>query len=615
MISNFDKNLERFNSSVFFAKNKFKNNKLDNHANQEIPVNEPNTIEMTNSDFDICINQCPDFACISKKLNTKSTHHNLFLQRECIDLRFKYYQQLSNTKYIIKPNLNATQIHNILEYIKFKPFKIIQCDKNIGAAIISDDLLNRLSTQHLSKTDTYLKLEENPLNSTCLLITNTINTLVQTKDLSQSLANKLLPINCKPGKFRILAKLHKEKFGIRPIVNSVDHPTSRLCQLIELILQPLVTQTESYLKDSQQLLQICENLCIKNNNVYIYSCDFDSLYTNIDKNEAIHRITDFVKDRLDIKYITPNAFNTILLLIFENNIFNFNTSYYLQVNGLAMGCICGPSIANMFIYLLEKHWMTIHKPLVYRRYIDDILLILIHKLDVDKFTSQFLNLRLNIVHSKIVNFLDLNISYDILTCKLNFSLYIKKTNTFQYLVSTSNHPNFIFSNIPKSLFLRIRRICTSYTDYLFFARKLIFQLLQRGYCYKKLISTSVSIGNIDRKNLLPYKSKTNFTSNTLWLKHSFSISHPNNNDLIIKESFTSLQDDYCWMHDTKLLTCNSISDNLMSIFVFNKAQFFTSRSFQTKTCKVINCETCQYVSNKSYFLLKKLLCLIDKNKF
>ena len=89
---------------------------------------------------------------------------------------------------------------------------------------------------------------------------------------------------------------------------------------------------------------------------------------------------------------------------------------------------------------------------------------------------------------------------------------------------------------------------------------------------------------------------------------SQSISHPNN-DLIIKESFTSLQDDYCWMHDTKLLTCNSISDNLMSIFVFNKAQFFTSRSFQTKTCRVINCETCQYVSNKSYFLLKNFFVL------
>jgi hypothetical protein len=102
------------------------------------------------------------------------------------------------------------------------------------------------------------------------------------------------------------------------------------------------------------------------------------------------------------------------------------------------------------------------------------------------------------------------ISFDSLTKKLNFSLFVKPTNTFSYLHTNSNHPNFIFKNIPKSLFIRIRRICTKYTDYLYYTRKLIVQLLNRGYNFSKLLSLAFSIGNIDRKDLLPYKQNKYF---------------------------------------------------------------------------------------------------------
>ncbi|RNA07028.1 hypothetical protein BpHYR1_024291, partial [Brachionus plicatilis] len=40
------------------------------------------------------------------------------------------------------------------------------------------------------------------------------------------------------------------------------------------------------------------------------------------------------------------------------------------------------------------------------------------------------------------------------------------TNPCNYLIPFSNHPTHIFDNIPISLFIRIRRICSSYIDYL-----------------------------------------------------------------------------------------------------------------------------------------------------
>ena len=126
-----------------------------------------------------------------------------------------------------------------------------------------------------------------------------------------------------------------------------------------------------------------------------------------------------------------------------------------------MGCICGPSIANIFVYILEKKWLCIHKPLVYKRFIDDIFLVSTTKINENDFRQYFLNLNLTITNSKRVNFLDVVITFDTITKKLNTSMYIKPTNTFSYLLTSSNHPSYIFENIPKSLFIRIRRICDS----------------------------------------------------------------------------------------------------------------------------------------------------------
>jgi hypothetical protein len=112
---------------------------------------------------------------------------------------------------------------------------------------------------------------------------------------------------------------------------------------------------------------------------------------------------------------------------------------------------------------------------------------------------------LNICNDKTVQFLDLEISLDKLYNKLNFSLYIKKTNTFSYLNVNSNHPKHIFKNIPKSLFIRVRRICTKFTDYLYYCRLIYLHLIKCGYDANLLDKLINIVGRIDRKELIDYK--------------------------------------------------------------------------------------------------------------
>ena len=74
-----------------------------------------------------------------------------------------------------------------------------------------------------------------------------------------------------------------------------------------------------------------------------------------------------------------------------------------QILGIAMGSICGPSIANIFVYLYEKKWLYIHKPLVYLRFIDDIFIIFLKHLNVvNSLLNAFGSLKLNVeVNNKV----------------------------------------------------------------------------------------------------------------------------------------------------------------------------------------------------------------------
>lgn len=170
--------------------------------------------------------------------------------------------------------------------------------------------------------------------------------------------------------------------------------------------------------------------------------------------------------------------------------------------GISMGIICGPSVANIFLFILERHWISIHRPLIYERFIDDVLIGLYDPLEEKNFESTFLYLKLNICSNDKINFLDLEISFNFTYNSLNFSLYTKPTNTYSYLLNSSNHPNHIYKNIIVSTFTRIRRICSNYIEYLHHANILSIHLQNRGY--KKELIKGISRSIVHKSSVFIY---------------------------------------------------------------------------------------------------------------
>jgi len=523
------------------------------------------------------------------------------------------FESLSKIKFPNYSNLNESEISLLFSFLSEKPFIIVSCDKNVGFAILSKDKYINLANEHLELNRLqYKKLERNPLKSTCKLINDSLTNLNLKGDISNKLFNNLIIKKSRLGKFKIMPKLHKAIFGIRPIIASVNHPTSVLSLLIDLILQDFVTKTETYVKDSQNIIQDVMDIFV-DSDTELYSFDFANLYTSINSEDAIHRISDFIRANFNSNNITTVGFNAILKLVLFNNIFEFNNFYYIQIDGIAMGCKCGPSIANLYLYILEKHWLYLVRPLLYDRYIDDGLVVNKGKLNVEFYKEQFSPLQLTYENKKETNILDLIAKVNLITNRIDFNLYIKKTQTFQYVPTCSNHPDYIFRNIPKSLFRRIRRICTNYSDFLFHSRNLIFNLLKRGYELDFLMKNFLSVSRIDRLSLIKYKIK-NKSSDSYVLRIHMSFDH---NYLNLKQdlinNFNRLKDYYNWLSKFKISFSNTIMPNFKKILIdnFNFNKF--NISFSTRKCNLDDCRVCHLLLNISYIYLNKFILPMANN--
>ena len=95
-------------------------------------------------------------------------------------------------KFHFKPNLNKLQIQCLFKFIKEKPFKILDTDKNVGSAIISNDLYDQLAFNHLNDKSIYSEIEVNPLQPTISKINFSLNQLVKNSHISIKLFDLLV---------------------------------------------------------------------------------------------------------------------------------------------------------------------------------------------------------------------------------------------------------------------------------------------------------------------------------------------------------------------------------------------------------------------------------------
>ena len=146
------------------------------------------------------------------------------------------------------------------------------------------------------------------------------------------------------------------------------------------------------------------------------------------------------------------------------------------------------------------------KPMIWWRYTDDIFFIWEHG---EEFLEKFLN-KLNSFHPTIkftakysketINFLDVNVR--LVGGELMTDLFVKPTDTHQFLDPSSSHPYHCKKGIPYSQALRLNRICSDKESFDKRCNDLEGWLMERGYNGKMITKQILKTREHSRKNLL-----------------------------------------------------------------------------------------------------------------
>ena len=148
------------------------------------------------------------------------------------------------------------------------------------------------------------------------------------------------------------------------------------------------------------------------------------------------------------------------MMISTNVNFVFNGEMYCQVDGLAMGSPLSGSFADIFVGFHEQHILHRIKPKMYVRYADDVYII-----SNDESESVALFEELNHMHPNLLflqdngdTFLDVRVVQT--GNQLLTRIHRKKTFTGLYTHFSSFCPKRYKMNLVRTLFYRVRRICS-----------------------------------------------------------------------------------------------------------------------------------------------------------
>ena len=402
-----------------------------------------------------------------------------------------------------KSNLTKFQA-NILQDIRSNQDIIIaHADKNLGpVGIDTEQYIRWALDEHLSDATTYVKISE----ADAIKASNDLFTEIYqwTRTAGMSLSqdartyirywiqkNRFDPF----GYFYLTIKIHKNPVSTRPVCSDCASLVHPLGKWLDYALQPVVADQPFYFKDSFSLKQELDKIVLPPN-ASIITFDAVSMYTNIDINDSIERISTFLANIWDKR--ACKTIKSAMEIVMKNNRMRFGDLIYHQIRGVAMGMSPAPTIANLYVAIYELEFIIplLEKYLMfYKRFIDDGFAVWLHDLDptIDAenwnnfkalINAMGLNWTFKSPRKKLI-FMDMTIQIE--GGKIITTIYAKPLALYQYIPPNSCHPPGVLTGLIFGQILRIYQLCSRSKDIdkelsLFHKR-----LLNRGYATNQLI--------------------------------------------------------------------------------------------------------------------------------
>ena len=220
------------------------------------------------------------------------------------------------------------------------------------------------------------------------------------------------------------------------------------------------------MSDSFTFLKEVRKFIFFSSSVFLCSFDISSLFTTVPLAETIEICADALYNDHSMAPSFPRDIFVELMQLATSAVeFGFNNNMHRQIDGVAMGSLFGPALANIFVgYQETKLFKIAKRPLVYFRYVDDTFAVFNNEKDCNTFLTHlnFLHPSLRFTYEKESNhslpFLYVLVErhdLDFLT-----SEYRKPTFTGQYLCWNSFCPKKQKINLIGTLVHRAFIICS-----------------------------------------------------------------------------------------------------------------------------------------------------------
>ena len=210
--------------------------------------------------------------------------------------------------------------------------------------------------------------------------------------ISEKEFDSICPVGTTPGILYGNPKVHKTVVSntpkFRTVLSAINTPTYLLAKYLKPILSPLMTN-EFIVKNS---FDFAEEVFNYDHNLYMASLDVVSLFRNIPLEETIKNcVKDLFCNNFFSRKLSRKDLYELLKLATTKLSFIFDNKLYKQIDGVAMGSPLGPTLANVFLCHYEKNWLnecpSQFKPVVYKRYVDDIFVLFKSKEHLKRFAN------------------------------------------------------------------------------------------------------------------------------------------------------------------------------------------------------------------------------------
>ncbi|CAF3329914.1 unnamed protein product [Rotaria sp. Silwood2] len=410
-------------------------------------------------------------------------------------LTFRYMKPISLYE-MLHARRELRLVKSIRRKLKKRKLVIRPTDKSRALHIGTASDYERKAVAYLTDLGAYNELSSNPLQEILDKVKHLLDDLKSKKlILVGKHYDKMIPDREKAhlAYLYFIPKAHKKDTPLRPIMNTINAPTTGISRLLDKLIRPLF---DKYCRSTtivdgadlnDRLHQYVAQGQLKPTTLF---CTFDitDLYTMLPQEESLSILREFLIEH-GCEKVNGISIDTIIQLariVLTENAFVYGDKYYKQIIGGAMGSPFTLTLANIFMWKWQKGAICgkIASNEIFGRYIDDVFFTS----NESKETIGDMLKEANDFYPKIklvgeigqsITFLDMRIENN--NGILSTSVYHKEATEPYVVPFKSDHPRHIFSNIVQVALTRAIRYSSTLKLFDHERRYIKLQLLYNGY--------------------------------------------------------------------------------------------------------------------------------------